>query len=367
MDCGNDASLNITDEITIEAWVRHDEGGVYDGILQKGSLTSSFGKYEIHTTNDNKLRFILNGTTDNSVVTSNSIPVGLWTHIVASWDGTTIRAYINGVVDQNTDLFSGPLTTDSNPLRIGMYYSSGFIFNGQIDGVKIYNRALSAEEVRYHYNQGKPVAQWDFDEGEGTRAFDVSGNNNTGVLTNGPTWVEGKHGSALSFDGVDDSVDVANDSSLGITSNLTIEAWVNPSAITLPSGTWMSIAGKKDGHNLSGYGLVMASYSPCRRWCFVVDNSGVCPANACEQIGRWDHLVGVYDGSKMYLYQNGILQSTVVKSGNIGLSANSFKVASMTSYGKFNGLIDEVKVYNYARTAEQIMQDYNAGLATHLK
>jgi hypothetical protein len=166
---------------------------------------------------------------------------------------------------------------------------------------------------------------------------------------------------------VDDSVDVANDSSLGITSNLTIEAWVNPSAITLPSGTWMSIAGKKDGHNLSGYGLVMGSYSPCRRWCFVVDNSGVCPANACEQIGRWDHLVGVYDGSKMYLYQNGILQSTVVKSGNIGLSANSFKVASMTSYGKFNGLIDEVKVYNYARTAEQIMQDYNAGLATHLK
>jgi len=75
----------------------------------KGSFTSSFGKYEIHTTNDNKLRFILNGTTDNSVITSNSIPVGLWTHIVASWDGITIRAYINGVVDQNTDLFSGLL------------------------------------------------------------------------------------------------------------------------------------------------------------------------------------------------------------------------------------------------------------------
>jgi len=68
--------------------------------------------------------------------------------------------------------FLGSLSTDSNPLRIGMYYSSGFIFNGQIDEVRIYNRALTEAEVRYHYNQGKPVAQWGYGRGgKGRRAF----------------------------------------------------------------------------------------------------------------------------------------------------------------------------------------------------
>jgi len=287
VDCGNDESLNITEAITIEAWVRHDEGGVYDGILQKGSFTSSFGKYEIHTTNDNKLRFILNGTTDNSVITSNSIPVGLWTHIVASWDGITIRAYINGVVDQNTDLFSGPLTTDSNPLRIGMYYSSGFIFNGQIDEVRIYNRALTEAEVRYHYNQGKPVAQWDMDEGEGTRAFDASGNNNTGVLINGPAWVEGKHGSALSFDGADDYVNCGADSSLNITNSMTASAWIYPK--TLGEGS--------AGHIISRGGT--------GGWCFYAytGNSlklyagtiqAVSSANSIT-LNQWQYATVVYD------------------------------------------------------------------------
>ncbi len=369
VDCGDDASLNITDEITLEAWfkpVYKSSGnfGFDDWILVKGGAYREsfiFGPYSDH--------FLLAASNDGSAWDywlSAPLVAGAWHHaIFTNKGGEGGKLYMDGLLVASNSSYVALKSDVTANVFLGRRNSN--YYKGLIDEVRVYNRALSAEEVRYHYNQGKPVGYWAMDEGEGARAFDASGNNNTGVLTNGPTWVEGKHGSALSFDGVDDSVDVANDSSLGITSNLTIEAWVNPSAITLPSGTWMSIAGKKDGHNLSGYGLVMGSYSPCRRWCFVVDNSGVCPANACEQIGRWDHLVGVYDGSKMYLYQNGILQSTVVKSGNIGLSANSFKVASMTSYGKFNGLIDEVKVYNYARTAEQIMQDYNAGVATHLK
>src|SRR3989344_5954676 len=72
------------------------------------------------------------------------------------------------------------------------------------------------------------VGYWNFDEGTGTTAQGSSGNNNTGILTNGPTWTTGKIGQALNFDGVDDYVDVANESNFDFerTDSFSISAWV---------------------------------------------------------------------------------------------------------------------------------------------
>jgi len=68
---------------------------------------------------------------------------------------------------------------------------------------------LSEEEIRYLYNRGAPIAHWKFDEGKGNIAYDSSGNGNNGTISQWrPTWVHGKFGSALSFDGVDDYVEV---------------------------------------------------------------------------------------------------------------------------------------------------------------
>src|SRR3989338_6305976 len=72
------------------------------------------------------------------------------------------------------------------------------------------------------------VAHWTFDKGSGTIAEDSAGSN-TGILTNGPVWVEGKIGSvALQFDGVNDSVNAGHGSNLDITRPTTISAWVKP-------------------------------------------------------------------------------------------------------------------------------------------
>ena len=66
-----------------------------------------------------------------------------------------------------------------------------------------------------------------FNEGSGTVANDASGNGNTGTLQNGPTWTAGKSGSALSFDGVNDTVYIANSTSLNaVSSGVTVAAWV---------------------------------------------------------------------------------------------------------------------------------------------
>ena len=229
---------------SIESWVRYDVIG--DG----HSLLIARKNNEYALTNNNWLRLYLYDRSTGGILARDAIYLvntykkGEWIHLIVTYDGSALSSGIKFYLDGK--LYNGGTPAGSSGTYVSMENTADNLeiaypgTDAALDGVKIYNRALSAEEVRYHYNQGKPVAQWDFDEGEGARAFDVSGNNNTGVLTNGPTWVEGKRGSALSFDGVDDSVDVANDSSLGITRDLTIGAWVNPSASylnTLPSGS----------------------------------------------------------------------------------------------------------------------------------
>jgi len=106
------------------------------------------------------------------------------------------------------------------PLTIG---GTSYL-DGLIDEVRIYNRALSAEEVRYHYNHGGPVAAWDMDEGSGTKINDQSGNHNDGVLTNFNTTDSGTAESGTSDTLTDDN------------KTWTASQWVN-GKITITSGT----------------------------------------------------------------------------------------------------------------------------------
>src|SRR5262245_9330812 len=83
---------------------------------------------------------------------------------------------------------------------------------------------ISATALRAY--AGDLVGYWNFDEGIGLTAIDLSGNNNTGVLSNGPLWTDGKFNGAVSFDGVDDYIEVAHSASLNITRELTVSAWI---------------------------------------------------------------------------------------------------------------------------------------------
>jgi len=372
-DVGNDSSLNnIQQGFSYVGWVKFNQifrttnGYDWQALFNKRTFGNWFGLM-LQTEGAKILRFYHDGLTPViSDYTWEDIVPNTWYQVAVTYDGTATRHYINGNKKKETAVAGIPIT-NSNNLYLGRSDSGPYPFDGQMDEVRIYDRALSDEEIRYNYNQGKPVAWWKLDEGKGTTAFDATLNNNDGTIT-GATWVGGKYGSALSFDGSDDYVNAGNNASLNVAGSLTIEGWVKPSAITSPSGTWMGILGKKDGHTLPGYGLVMASYAPCRRWCFAADGLSICPAQACEQIDHWDHLAGVYDGSKLMLYQNGNLMGTTSKTGALGISSDVFKIGNLgNSYIKFNGLIDEVRIYNYARSAEQIRQDYNAGMASYLK
>jgi hypothetical protein len=117
------------------------------------------------------------------------------------------------------------------------YRSNTSLSKPNLPGVLSYgsNQALSPL-----YNTSGLVGYWPFDEGTGTIAYDKSGNNNNGTLLNGPTWTSGKVGGALSFDGVNDYVNVGTSTILkNITSSITMSTWAMLTSQTIV-GTFIS-------------------------------------------------------------------------------------------------------------------------------
>jgi len=198
------SSLVIPSQITIEFWVYIDQLPIMDAaMISKGSYATSDEVFVVTISDGSVLTAILNsnGTLGGRrYVYIADTPVNTWYHIAVTYDGTIIKLYYNGSA-VNSQSWSMPLYTGGTaPIRIGNWLSSWQLW-GRMDEVRIYNRAISEEEVLHHYNDGagrfgQPeeglVGGWHFDEETGIIANDYSGNNNHGTLINGPEWVEGK-------------------------------------------------------------------------------------------------------------------------------------------------------------------------------
>jgi uncharacterized protein len=88
-----------------------------------------------------------------------ALPVGAWTHVVGTYDGTTMSLYVNGLkVGSNSTVTFGYTLSDGPSQRIGIAPGSGF-WDGRIDDVRLYNRALSAAEVMQLYQGGTATHQ----------------------------------------------------------------------------------------------------------------------------------------------------------------------------------------------------------------
>ena len=161
------------------------------------------------------------------------------------------------------------------------------------------------------------VAAYSFDEGSGTTVADASGHGNTGTIS-GATWTTGLFGNALSFNGTNSWVTINNSSSLNLTSGMTLEAWVKPTAA---SSAWTAVMLKErtggldyalyatDGANQPPGGYIDSSNTD-------YDSKGlsVLPVNS------WSFLTATYDGSNLDLYVNGALVDAQSVSGAITTS-----------------------------------------------
>ncbi len=227
--------------------------------------------------------------------------------------------------------------------------------------VTVENQGVYAETFNVTVYSQPPslVGYWNFDEGSGTTAYDSSGYNNNGTLCNGPTWVEGKYGKALSFDGVDDYVRVADSDSLDVTNDITIEAWVKTDGWT---GTDQVIVSKFDYPSADeAYALYISEGEIG----FILSSDGGTTGRThltstyTLNIDQWYHIVATYSSSDSTtkLYVNGSYIDSTTHTGGIYNSAQPLKIGIVNAANQapFNGRIDEVKIYNRALSEEEIV------------
>jgi hypothetical protein len=200
------------------------------------------------------------------------------------------------------------------------------------------------------------VAVYSFDEGTGTSAADLSGKGNTGTIVNG-TWVAGKYGSALAFNGASTRVTIPDASSLRLTTAMTLEAWVNPS---ITSSVWRDVIYKGDDN----YYLTAASTVngvPAVGATLGSSGSSNVFGSVALPVNSWTHLAATYDGTAVRLFVNGAQVASLAKTGGIATSSNPLEIGSDHLYGQyFQGAIDEIRLYNVALTPTQIQADMNS-------
>jgi len=400
--CSKPVNATNTGRFTISVWVNPTTSIVSKAIIAKAEelrlVTDASG---------NPLCQIKATSWQEAATSSVALPLNTWSHVLCTYDLTNIKIYINGVLKSTTALTAVPDDT-SAVFYAGRDASAGTtygFFTGLIDEYKFYYYALTEDEINIDYNSGSarvmgslssdtgntapstaasqeycipgdtatcspPVARWDFNEGIGSSAYDTSGNGNNGGLgagTAAPSWTTGKVGKGLRFDGSNDYVNVGNPSSLQIATNgqITMSTWIKVSSFPT-SGNFVYFIGK-------GYDGTEAYFLR------VKNNSGTLRVDAGSYDGtdhmaswnisswntnEWHHLTGVYNGTKWIVYFDGIQKASTTTDGpennNMNVSIGAF-YNSGSFQRFFSGIIDQVHIYNYARTPAQIAWDYNKG------
>ena len=220
------------------------------------------------------------------------------------------------------------------------------------------------------------VGWWKLDEGSGTSALDSSGHDNHGLLRGSPQWVAGKIGSALKFDGIDDYVDCGNLDVLNFgTGDWTVSAWIKTvqtrQAIEGDENKGTIFANGGDYGGGIRYTLILGEIT-LGTVTLVTDVHPVkCEARSSMLVNddAWHHILGMRNGTDLLVYIDGELDGygTVPEGYELsGTSQRNAYIGVITHnldgilIKHFEGLIDEVRVYSYALTEQEVNELYES-------
>ena len=335
------SSLNTTsNQISFSLWFARQS------LTQGGSFAYINTKYILRMDANGKISWNVYNPTWSSITIdyTNRIVDMNWHHLVATYDGETLKIYIDGILKKEGNA-TGNLQASSAPLIIGSQSTINF-FNGYIDEVALFSRALTPEEVsdiqQNNYNPGTDetaiLSHWSLDELANNQAIDQAGGYN-GTVTNA-TLAQGMVGNCYEFNGTDATVIIPHNSIMNLSPVLSLMAWVK----TRENKT-VKIAQKGDW---DGYGLYQDKWSGWRAGVRLEDNTNLMVGwgNGVPQLNEWYHVAMTFDGTTLSLYVNGQLTSTNTTNVAIHPNTRTFSIGSDNGAQKFfNGYIDEVKLY----------------------
>ncbi|OJJ21013.1 hypothetical protein BKI52_10590 [marine bacterium AO1-C] len=379
---GVNAAFDFTTNCTIETWIYRTNSTDNDCIFSVRSLSAFTGnntRFSIHARAGNAGFGIYNGTdftTMNYTLTNDT-----WYHVAFAYNSGTWTVYVNG---QNAGTITNTINTGGAGLPASWGLAGGSpaeSWTGRLDEARVWNTTRTQKEISLNMNNSLSggetglVAYHPFNEGVAngnnsalTTVFDVTSNNLDGTLTNftktGTTsnFVAGftAVNNALNFDGTDDQVQVPNDAALNLNNgDYTLEAWVFPT-----DGTAETIVSKGNGAGAANADIFFFQIRGNK----LVLQLGNTSAGSQEFFGTtdvtlnaWNHVAAVFNNTTktVTFYLNGApdgtgtfttlpLNNTDVNPLYIG------RQGTTCNCNFFNGSIDELRIWNVARTCAEI-------------
>jgi concanavalin A-like lectin/glucanase superfamily protein/thrombospondin type 3 repeat protein len=236
-----------------------------------------------------------------------------------------------------------------------------FTYNVSDDGGALSNAAMVRVTASSLPIPGSGlVAAYAFDENGGTRVLDTSGNGNDGTVSGGALWSTGHSGQALVLDGIDGIVLVPDSTSLHLSIGFTFEAWIS---LTSPAASRWQVFLEKEpesyffkvdtGLNRLGLGGVLGGV------CCTTLESPVAPP-----LEEWTHVAATWDGAAFRQFINGTQTASQPSSGTLEVNGFPLRIGGSTNADEFlHGRIDDLRIYNRALTAAEILQDSSTPVA----
>jgi hypothetical protein len=361
---------------TIELWFRPDwaPGSLgYDPVLIANSQGPILTRYAVQVDRNLAGISLANGTSISTV--HYPFARGQWYHLAVAGNAATAQVYVNGRPVGSTSNGFGTLIV--LPLNLGSD-GLGAFFPGQMDEVRIWNVARNGDDIQRNIaralagNDAGLVAYWRMNEGIGMTAVDATANRLDATL-NGPAWTNsgvvlvnttGSFWTALDLVAARGSyVQAAGPAGLGSSNQLTFETWIKPR-----SAQCGTIVSRGDGLDLASTDFIFqvgTDGTNCGAMNLALMVAGVWTSSASTvPLNQWTHVAVSWDGLTNRFYINGVLDTAVAATGNMFQSGSSLLIGRQGTGGAnyFDGMLDEVRIWNMARSAAQIQTNLRGAI-----
>jgi len=358
VDCGLNSKFDINDVITASAWV------TLDGVKDTWQTICGMGDGEwiFHTDPDTtKAGFAWWKADDSGVVGAGGGPDlddGQWHHVAAVYNGSVSKVYVDGSLVGFAAAAEGIRIVEENPFYIGENsnpLTGGRYWGGKIDEVRIYNYGLSGGEIQYLATEGAGtglVGLYSFDDGT---AADTSGYGAAadGMLMGDAAVIDDPdRGKVLSLDGDADYVDCGLASKYEMNDELSAAAWVK---LDYVPKQWQSIMGRGDQDWIMHCGPTN-TWGDFAVWKYTSGLTGVGGGQHLND-GDWHHVCGVKDETTINWYVDGNLVMSQPFTEPLAVGSTAFLIGENSlAGGRFwKGVIDDVRIYSYGLSAEQVL------------